>query len=103
MYPSHGTSLLGRLLNYASFMMSSIVGALRADPFDVIYVWHPPLSIGVAAAAIGFLLRRGFLYDVQDIWPESAVATGFLRPGRVVTWMADSKSSSIAGPLTSWS
>ena len=60
MYPSHGRSLLGRVLNYASFMMSSIVGALLASPFDVMYVWHPPLSIGVAAAAIGLLRRRAF-------------------------------------------
>jgi glycosyltransferase involved in cell wall biosynthesis len=88
MYPNHGTSLTGRILNYASFMLSSIGGALRAGPFDVMYVWHPPLSIGVAAAVIGALRRRPFVYDVQDIWPESAIATGFLRPGRIVTWIA---------------
>ena len=88
MYPSHGTSLFGRMLNYASFMVSSVWGALLAGPFDVMYVWHPPLSIGVAAAAIAALRRRRFVYDVQDIWPESALATGFLRPGRMVSWMA---------------
>lgn len=88
MYPSHGTSLVGRMLNYASFMLSSIAGGLVAGPFDVMYVWHPPLSIGVAAAAISVIRRRGFVYDVQDIWPESAIATGFLRPGRMVGWMA---------------
>jgi glycosyltransferase involved in cell wall biosynthesis len=88
MYPSHGTSLIGRLLNYASFMFSSIGGALAARPFDVMYVWHPPLSVGMAAAAIGMIRRRPFVYDVQDIWPESAIATGFLRPGRLVDWMA---------------
>ena len=87
-FPSHGTSRLGRMLNYGSFMLSSIVGGVLAGPFDVIYVWHPPLSIGVAAAAIGFIRRRGFVYDVQDIWPESAIATGFLRPGRLFNWMA---------------
>ena len=88
MYPSHGTSLAGRMLNYASFMLSSIGGALVAGRFDVMYVWHPPLSIGLSAAAISFLRRRPFVYDVQDIWPESAIATGFLRPGRLVDWMA---------------
>ena len=88
MYPSHGTSLLGRMLNYASFMVSAIFGGMMAGSFDVMYVWHPPLSIGVAAAAIGVLRRRAFVYDVQDIWPESAIETGFLRPGRIVSWMA---------------
>src|SRR5688572_1291684 len=54
MYPSHGSSRVGRMLNYGSFMLSSIAGGLAAGRFDVIYVWHPPLSIGIAAAAIGF-------------------------------------------------
>jgi glycosyltransferase involved in cell wall biosynthesis len=82
-FPSHGSSRLGRLLNYASFMVSSVAGGVVAGRFDAMYVWHPPLSIGVAAAAIAAIRRRQFVYDVLDIWPESAVATGFLRPGRV--------------------
>jgi glycosyltransferase involved in cell wall biosynthesis len=87
MYPDHGTSRVGRILNYGSFMLSAIVGGLLASPFDVIYVWHPPLSIGLSAAAIAGLRRRAFVYDVQDIWPESAIATGYLRPGRITRWM----------------
>ena len=82
-YPSHGSSRMGRLLNYASFMLSSIAGGLFAGRFDAMYVWHPPLSIGVAAAAITAIRRKKFVYDLLDIWPESAIATGFLRPG----WM----------------
>lgn len=88
MYPDHGKSLVGRLLNYASFMISGILGGVIAAPFDVIYVWHPPLSIGVTAAIVGLLRRRPFVYDVQDIWPESAIASGFLRPGRIARWLS---------------
>jgi colanic acid biosynthesis glycosyl transferase WcaI len=87
MYPDHGTSRIGRVLNYGSFMLSAIVGGLLASPFDVMYVWHPPLSIGLSATAIARLRRRAFVYDVQDIWPESAIATGYLRPGRITRWM----------------
>ena len=87
-YPSHGSSRVGRLLNYASFMLSSIAGGLVAGRFDAMYVWHPPLSIGVSAAAIAALRRRPFVYDVLDIWPESAIATGFLRPGRLFNLLA---------------
>lgn len=88
MHPDHGRSLVGRLLNYASFMISGILGGVTAAPFDVMYVWHPPLSVGVTAAILGLLRRRPFVYDVQDIWPESAIASGFLRPGRIVRWMS---------------
>ena len=57
-YPSHGSSRVGRLLNYASFMLSSIAGGLVAGRFDAMYVWHPPLSIGVSAAAIAAFRRK---------------------------------------------
>ncbi len=87
-YPYHGRSLVGRMINYASFMLSAIVAGVVSSPFDVMYVWHPPLSIGIAAAVIGALRRRPFVYDVQDIWPESAIASGFLRAGRLSRWMS---------------
>jgi colanic acid biosynthesis glycosyl transferase WcaI len=54
----------------------------------VMYVWHPPLTIGVAAWLISRLRGIPFVYDVQDIWPETAVLSGMLRDGFVVRTMA---------------
>src|SRR5207249_1068213 len=48
-YPYHGTNTLRRLLNYFSFMCSAPFALSRLPAFDVIYVWHPPLTIGLAA------------------------------------------------------
>ena len=87
-YPYHGTRALGRIANYLSFMLSALLGALFAPKIDVIYVWHPPLTVGVAAWLIARLRRIPFVYDVQDIWPEAAVLSGILRPGRVVRWLS---------------
>lgn len=87
-YPYHGTRAIGRMLNYASFMVSAVLASIAVPRVDVIYVWHPPLSVGVAAALIARLRRIGFVYDVQDIWPESAVLSGLLRPGSLVTFMS---------------
>ncbi len=81
-YPYHGHVKLGRMLNYASFMASAMVAALALRKVDVIYVYHPPLTIGLAARVLGWRVRAPFVYDVQDIWPEAAVASGFLREGR---------------------
>lgn len=75
-FPYHGSSSLGRIINYASFMVSAVLGALFAPPCDLIYVWHPPLTVGPAAWAIGLIKRAPFVYDVQDIWPESLRASG---------------------------
>jgi colanic acid biosynthesis glycosyl transferase WcaI len=87
-YPYHGTRALGRVLNYASFMLAAPLASLFAPKCDVIYVWHPPLTVGVAAAIIARLRGVGFVYDVQDIWPESAVLSGLLKEGALVRFMA---------------
>lgn len=84
MVPYHGRKVIGRLANYFSFMLSAPLGALFTPKCDVMYVWHPPLTTGVAAWAIAKIKRVPFVYDVQDIWPESAVLSGMLKPGLMV-------------------
>ena len=76
--PSHDTSGLGRAVNYISFFLSALVFCvLRGRRFDVIYVYHPPITVGLAAAISGLTTRTPFILDVQDLWPESVVASGF--------------------------
>jgi putative colanic acid biosynthesis glycosyltransferase WcaI len=86
-YPYHGTHALGRMLNYATFMIAAPLASLFMPKCDAIYVWHPPLTVGVSAAIIAKLRGVGFLYDVQDIWPESAVLSGLLQEGPLVRFM----------------
>jgi glycosyltransferase involved in cell wall biosynthesis len=80
-FPYHGKSVIGRLVNYWSFVVFAPIGALFGRRPDVMYVWHPPLTVGVAAWIISRLRRTPFVYDVQDIWPESAVLSGLMKPG----------------------
>jgi glycosyltransferase involved in cell wall biosynthesis len=80
-YAYHGKGTLLRMMNYLSFMCSAIMVLLFCRRFDVIYTWHPPLTIGVIACVIGKLRSTPFVYDVQDIWPDSVIASGMLRPG----------------------
>ena len=54
-------------------MLSAPLSVFKGHKYDVIYVWHPPLTIGVAAWMISVLSGTPFVYDVQDIWPESVV------------------------------
>jgi glycosyltransferase involved in cell wall biosynthesis len=83
-YPYHGRSSALRMLNYLSWMVSAIQAAWLTPPCDVIYVWHPPLTVGVTAWIVSKLKRAPYVYDVQDLWPESALASGLMRPGRLV-------------------
>ena len=85
LYPSHSRSSLGRSLNYLSFFVSALVFCLaRARRFDLVYVYHPPITTPLAAALSGLVTRRPYLLEVQDLWPDSVAATGMAGTG----WMA---------------
>ncbi|MCB4757213.1 MAG: glycosyltransferase family 4 protein [Elusimicrobia bacterium] len=81
LFPSHSKSVAGRITNYCSFMLSAMVTAVFTPPCDVMYVWHPPLTIGVCAWVISLFKHVPYVYDVQDIWPESGVWSGMLKKG----------------------
>jgi glycosyltransferase involved in cell wall biosynthesis len=85
LYPSHDTSSVRRSLNYLSFFLSVFVYLLiRRDRFDLAYVYHPPITVGFAAALAGVVRRLPFILDVQDLWPDSLAATG-MAGGRRLT------------------
>lgn len=76
LWPSHDASSLGRSLNYLSFFISALLyGLLRARRYDVVYVYHPPITPGLAAALFCALWRRPYVIDIQDLWPDSVVAS----------------------------
>jgi len=77
-YPYHGKNAFRRVLNYVSAMVSAPFALTRIRDVDVIYVLHPPLTIGIAARVISFLSGAPIVYDVQDIWPESVVVSGLI-------------------------
>ena len=77
LYPSHGQSGIGRVFNYVSFAAASLFyGVFFAKRPDVIYAYHPPLTVGIAASIIRFFRRVPVLYDIQDMWPDTLKATG---------------------------
>jgi lipopolysaccharide/colanic/teichoic acid biosynthesis glycosyltransferase len=79
LYPSHSRSALGRILNYVSFAFSlSIYGLLTSWRPDVLYAYHPPLTVGLAAALIAVVRRIPFVYDIQDMWPDTLAASGMV-------------------------
>jgi glycosyltransferase involved in cell wall biosynthesis len=94
LYPSHGKSKIGRILNYVSFCISSFF-ALLALGFknDVIYVYHPPATVGASAALASLITRTPFVYDIQDLWPDTLSATGMLSNKRILN---------IIGKLCAW-
>ncbi|HYP41970.1 MAG TPA: sugar transferase [Chloroflexia bacterium] len=78
--PYRGLSAGKRMLSYGSFaVMSLLLGLLPGRRPDVMYVYHPPLTTGLAAAIYNLVAGVPFVYDVQDLWPDAIVAAGLLR------------------------
>jgi len=78
-FPEHSQSGFLRALNYVSFALSaSLLGAWLVQKPDVIFVYHPPLTVGIPAWILSRIWRVPFVYQIQDMWPESLAATGML-------------------------
>jgi len=91
---SYNKNFLGRLWGYFSFMFSALWAGLfkTKGKFDVVVVTSPPLFVGIA----GYLLSRikgvPFVFEVRDLWPESAIDTGVLKNKLVIKlayWVED--------------
>ena len=86
LYPSHNRSAFGRVLNYTSFAISAaLIGTALISKPDVVYVYHPPATIGFAAAVIGFFRRVPFVYDIQDLWPDTVAVSGMMSSPTALT------------------
>lgn len=81
LYPSHDRSAVGRVLNYCSFAISASIGSLFVGHPDVVYVYHPPATVGLPALVARAFHRAPVVYDVQDLWPETVAATGMMKNG----------------------
>ncbi len=80
LYPSHDRNPIRRALNYISFALSAgILGTLFVPNCDVAYVYHPPASVGWAAWFIKSLRRIPFVYDIQDLWPDTVSQSDMMR------------------------
>ena len=79
LYPSHNQSVIMRILNYLSYFFSaSIYGLFRAKRADVIYAYHPPLTVGIVAVLLQLFRKIPVVYDIQDMWPDTLRATGMI-------------------------
>lgn len=78
---SYNNGFLGRLWGYFSFMFSSMFAGLFKvkGKFDVVIVTSPPLFVGISGYFISLFKGIPMVFEIRDLWPESAIDTGVLR------------------------
>jgi glycosyltransferase involved in cell wall biosynthesis len=78
-----------RLRSYFSFAASARKhGPKLCRKPDLLLVESPPLFIGYAARALSRAWQCPFVFNVSDLWPESAIRMGVVKPG-LATWLAE--------------
>ena len=82
---SYNRSFLGRAWAYLSFFLSSMwAGLFKVSRPDVIIATSPPLTVAPAMWHLARWHRVPAVFEVRDLWPESAIDTGVLTNKRVI-------------------
>ena len=82
-YASQGVGLR-RMLNYFSFLLTSLFALLRAQKPDFLFVESPPLFLGMVGWLAARLWRVPWIFTVADLWPDSISELHVLRQGPVL-------------------
>lgn len=88
--PRGGGGKVRLSLNYLSFAVSaSLLGPfLCRGRYDLIFVYEPsPVTVGLPAIVLKRLKKLPVIFWVQDLWPESLLATGAVRSERILGWV----------------
>lgn len=79
-FVKRSNSIIIRLLNYFSFVFSSaVIGAFKVKKFEYIFCESPPLFIGISALFLCRIKKARLIFNVSDLWPESAEKLGLVR------------------------
>ena len=72
---------LRRSLNYLSFLAAVTLNLPRLPKADVVISTSPQFFAGLSGAVVAKAQGAPFIFEVRDIWPESASAVAALKKG----------------------
>lgn len=77
-----------RMLFYMSYMMAAVLAGMLVarGHYDLVYASSPPLFVGGAGLALRFLKGLPMVFEVRDLWPESAMVLGEISHPLAIAW-----------------
>ncbi|MBR9921774.1 MAG: glycosyltransferase family 4 protein [Bacteroidetes bacterium] len=87
MSKGYARSFVGRLIGYFSFVISSLFAGLfyARRKYDLILATSPPLFVGISAWLLSVFKWKPLVFEVRDLWPESAIDAGVLK-NKLAIW-----------------
>jgi glycosyltransferase involved in cell wall biosynthesis len=81
-FPTQSLGIVARLASYFSFVISALLAGLFTIPrVDFLITESPPLFLGITGYLLSHCKRARLVFNVSDLWPESAVRLGVVGPG----------------------
>lgn len=78
-YPNHDRSAVKRMANHLSFAAAGTpVGLATLADRDAVLVFSSPATAAVPAMALRAARGIPYVLHVQDLWPDSVLASGFI-------------------------
>ena len=77
-------SFAHRTASYVTFMLSSALAAFRVRRVDVVVGTSPPILQGATAWLVARLKRVPLVFEVRDLWPDSAIELQILKSGTII-------------------
>lgn len=78
-YISPKKSFWPRILHYGTYSATAFYGGLFAGRPDIVVSYSPPLPLGMSAWLLSRLWRVPWVLQLEDLYPDAAVATGHLK------------------------
>ena len=87
-YPDHSASGVKRFLHYISYALSAtFIGLWLVKKPDVCFVYQGAIPVAIPAIIYKKIKKVPFLYDINDLWPETVAASGMMKNPRVLKFI----------------
>lgn len=84
--PDLRKSMWRRLLNYVVYSFLALLWGLRA-PAEYVFMGTDPMFIVPVGYLLSLLRGARLVLDERDLYPDTAIALGYMRPGRITDWI----------------
>ncbi|UGU14385.1 glycosyltransferase family 4 protein [Sinomicrobium kalidii] len=84
-YPSQSDNGMKRMLHYLSYAFSaSLLGPFLVKRPDVAFVYQGAIPVGIPAIVFKWFRGVPFVYDINDLWPETVAVSGMMKNKRLL-------------------